>query len=188
MKKVLVLLVVWYVAAFSLVGKSLALESAIASATSVEYPLPYPGILPDNSFYFLKVARDSFVSLMVTNPVKKSFYLLLLADKRVAAGETLVNSNRVAVGVATLVKAEEYYSQAVGLAESQKLKVKSQKFDEKYSDLLSKLTVAGAKHEEILARVAGKVSEKENRDLTKARQNNLEARKRIMELLLVTGH
>lgn len=184
MKKIIALLVVLYFAAFCLVGKSLAIETTLTNVTSVEYPLPYPGILPDNPLYFLKVARDSLVLLAVTDPVRKSFYSLLLADKRLAAGEMLVSSNRVAVGVATLAKAEEYYQQASQIAENQRSKIKDQKLDEKYNDLLSKLTVAGAKHEEILVKMAGKVSEKENRELGKARQNNLEARKRIMELLL----
>ncbi len=184
MKKVLVFLVVLYLALFSWIGRVKAIELVEAAATSVEYPLPYPGMLPDSPFYFLKVARDSLVTWLIADPVKKSFYLVLLADKRVGAGEVLVNSGKTALGVATLIKAEEYYKQAVDLMINQNSTLRLRSGQELktqnsqgVNDLLSKLVVAGAKHGEVLGKISGV-------DVTTARQINAESRKRVMELLL----
>ncbi len=42
-----------------------------------EYALPYPGILPDNVLYNLKVFRDKVFEFLIIDPVKKAdFYLL----------------------------------------------------------------------------------------------------------------
>lgn len=153
MKKFFVFLVVFYFAVFSWVGQ----------VRAVEYALPYPGMLPDNPWYFLKVVRDQIMTVVITDPVQKSFYLLLLSDKRTAAGEVLIKGGKVALGKTTLEKSEEYFSQAVALAAKTKDK-----------DLVAKLVVAGAKHSEILTKA----------DAPAAYQSNLEARKRVMELLL----
>ncbi len=183
MKRLLVLLVVLYIALFSFV-KAVTAESlrlapvAEAAATTVEYPLPYPGILPDSPIYFLKVWRDQVMTWLISDPVQKSFYSLLLSDKRLAAGEVLVNSGKVTLGVATVSKAEDYFGQATDLAVAAKGSGKN------VNDLMAKLVVAGAKHDEILAGLSGKVSGKEGTDLQKARQDNTGLRNRIMELLL----
>lgn len=164
MKKIFVFLVVFYLAVFSWIGKVKAIELVEAAATSVEYALPYPGILPDSPFYFLKVARDQIMTFFVTDPRQKSFYLIFLSDKRAAAGEALIKGGKVALAKTTLEKGEEYFSQAVDLAG---------KTNDK--DLLAKLAVSGAKHSEILAKA----------NVPAAYQSSLESRKRAMELLIL---
>ena len=42
-----------------------ATESSIIISQRVNYELPYPGMLPDNPFYFLKVLRDGIVKLLI---------------------------------------------------------------------------------------------------------------------------
>src|SRR3989344_6985739 len=51
-----------------------------------EYTLPYPGILPDNLLYPIKVFRDRIVSFLISDPLKKAEFNLLQADKRLQAG------------------------------------------------------------------------------------------------------
>lgn len=175
MQKVIALLVILYLVLFSLTNTARAQSVELAP---VDYSLPYPGILPDSPVYFLKVWRDQVMTWFISDPVQKSFYTLLLSDKRMAAGEALINSGKKVLGVATVVKANDYFLQAVDLAQSAK------KAGKKTDDLVAKLVVAGAKHDEILAVLSGKVSGKEGTDLQKTRQSNTEMRKRIMELLL----
>src|SRR3989344_5431146 len=59
---------------------------------SVEYNLPYPGLLPDSPFYSLKSLRDKIVSFLISSPLKKAEFNLLQADKRLNAGLYLFNS------------------------------------------------------------------------------------------------
>ena len=152
-----IILVIFYFALFFFVGQ----------VAAVEYSLPYPGILPDSPVYFLKVIRDQVVTFFITNPGQRSFYLVFLSDKRLAAGEALARKGNRDLAATTFLRSEDYFKQAVDLA----TRTNNQ-------DLWAKLLVSGAKHSEILAKA----------NMSKAYQDNLEDRKRIMELLLATGH
>lgn len=148
-----IILVIFYFALFGLAFQ----------VVGVDYPLPYPGMLPDNPLYFLKVVRDRAVTLVIRDPVKKGFYLLLLSDKRVAAGKMLLEKGKEGVGATTMIKAQDYFDQAVDIAAKQR-----------NEDLLMKLAVAGAKHEEILATF----------NVHLARQNNAKSLDRVLKLLV----
>ena len=52
----------------------------------INYPLAYPGILPDNPLYPLKMLRDRIVFFLINDPFKKAEFNLLQADKRLGAG------------------------------------------------------------------------------------------------------
>lgn len=58
--------------------------SAVVSPTpvTVDYTMPYPGLLPDNPLYGLKVLRDRIISFFISNPLKRSSFDQLQADKR----------------------------------------------------------------------------------------------------------
>lgn len=158
LSKIGIILILLYFAVFSKVSQ--------VAAGGLDYNLAYPGMLPDSPFYFLKVARDNFVGWFITDPTQKSFYLLLQSDKRIFAGALLVQKGDKDLAAATFLKGEEYFKQAVGLAEQKRS-----------DDLLAKLVVAGAKHAEILEKTTGV-------DTTKALADDAESRKRIMELYL----
>lgn len=53
---------------------------------SINYTLPYPGILPGNPLYVLKVIRDRIILFLISDPLKKAEFDVLLADKRLSAG------------------------------------------------------------------------------------------------------
>ncbi len=161
-------------------GIGTANEGGVVQA--IDYPLPYPGILPDSPFYFLKVARDKVMTALITDPVKKSFYLLLLSDKRLAAGQILLNTGKGDLGVNTIVNGEQYFSEAVNQAQQAKQSGKS------VGELLVKLQVAGMKHQEVMGGEVGKVSGQSAGRLEKAAVTAQKEWSRVVELSQVAGH
>lgn len=60
-----------------------ATADQIEDATrKVEYPLPYPGILPDHPLFPLKRFRDWMLEKLIADPVRKAEFYILQADKR----------------------------------------------------------------------------------------------------------
>lgn len=177
MRKILVLLsFLVFVSIFNSPVWSASTSSSDSIGTT-NYELPYPGILPDSPLYFIKVARDRMISVLIQSPVKKSFYALLLSDKRLAAGQVLVDTGKTNLGVTTIVNGEDYFSEAVSLAEE----AKKQKRDT--SELWVKLSVAAVKHDEIISRLMPKVSGMEESRLESAYENSQKSRKRVQEMM-----
>ena len=73
------------------------------------YDLPYPGILPDNPLYFLKVIRDRLVEVGTRDPMKKAEFYFLMSDKRVAMAIELEKKGKVTLAVSTFSKGEKYF-------------------------------------------------------------------------------
>ena len=104
----------------------------------VDYLLAYPGkINPDNSLWYLKVARDKAWYLLTFDSTKKSELNLLFADKRLSSSLLLFKENKPDLGFATLTKAEKYLESAVP----------SDATDTEY---LKKLALASLKHREVI--------------------------------------
>lgn len=176
MKKIFItLLTLLFVGSLLYLPAVFATEAEMAPQ-KVDYSLPYPGLLPDSPVYFVKVIRDQFVLLTLTNPEKKAFYSLLLADKRIAASQVLVNSGKGRVGMETALRAEEYLGRAIEI--SGKLP------KDKRGDLVSKLVVATAKHKEVLDEFKGKVGSSDMSTWQKALDANAKAQNRVMEIYL----
>lgn len=98
---------------------------------------------------------------------QKSFYLLLMSDKRLGAGQVLINTGKISLGVTTLVKSQDYFKQAVGLA------------DKSNKDLISKLVVAGSKHQEVLGSLRSKAA------IEKVFLDNQKDFNRVTEMLII---
>jgi hypothetical protein len=113
---------------------------------SIDYTLPYPGLLPDNPLYPLKMIRDRIILFLINDSAKRTEYYLLQADKRLQAGVFLYrkDSGKLSLSLNTLGKAEQYFSKAVKEVE----KVKQEKKDT--GGLLDNLQRASLKHEEVL--------------------------------------
>lgn len=112
---------------------------------SIQYELPYPGILPNNILYPLKTLRDKIIGFLIADTVKKSQFNLLQADKRLAASEDMLAKG----GEDTLVsetssKAENYFAEAITSASQAKTEGRL------VNDLLETLHTAGIKHEQVL--------------------------------------
>jgi len=122
-------------------------QPATPSATpssSVDYALPYPGILPDHPLFFLKTVRDKILILFTRDKMKKSQLYLLLADKHLVMGQLLWEKNKFELGNSSLNKAENYLLQSV-------LTLTIDSEGEKNAQgVVDKLELAVKKHGEIL--------------------------------------
>lgn len=80
-----------------------------------DYFLVYPGILPNNPLYPIKMARDKIVLFLITDPVKRAKFNLLQADKRVAAGALLLKEDKKneALAITTIEKGENYFHESM---------------------------------------------------------------------------
>lgn len=112
----------------------------------IDYELPYPGILPDNPLYILKVARDHIVSFLISGPLKKAEFNLLQSDKRLAGGLSLFikDKNKIRLAESTISKGENYFQETL-----EKVKESNrQGMDTK--DIVRRLMDSSKKHQEIL--------------------------------------
>jgi hypothetical protein len=90
-----------------------AQEQASEAAKQVDYTLPYPGLLPDHPFYFLKNVRDTIVQLLIADPVKKAEFYQLQADKSFATGMTLLQKKKDTMAFASLKQSHQYATEVL---------------------------------------------------------------------------
>lgn len=120
---------------------------------TVDYVLAYPGMLPDNLFYPLKMIRDRITLFFTTENSKKASLLLLFADKRLASAQALVGEGKVELAIETATKGEKYLEEAV---ETEKMAVSEGNKD---AIFLDKLGTACLKHEETLLGMGNSLSD-----------------------------
>lgn len=126
-------------------------QSAVVSPTSApDYTLPYPGILPDNPLYILKVFRDRLILFFISSPTKKSSFYLLQSDKRLEASWYLLkrDGKSDSLAVSTLSKSTNYLSQAFDSA------MQAKKDGDDLSDLPTRLQSALVKHITVVGKMA----------------------------------
>lgn len=112
---------------------------------STEYTLPYPGILPDNPLYALKMLRDRVVGYLISDPVKKAEFNLLQADKRLASAIGLMDKGgKTALSEETLSKGANYFEEALNKARE----AKEQGMD--VADIERRLASSARKHVAVL--------------------------------------
>lgn len=120
----------------------------------VEYTLPYPGILPDNPLYFLKVLRDHILLFFTKDPVRKVQLNLLFSDKRLVMGRELWDKNEYGLSIDTITKGEKYLlTAAVELNDIKKT-------GDLPPGLADKLDLAAKKHEETINGIIANGSDK----------------------------
>jgi len=130
---------------------SISTQNAFASP--VNYSLAWPGILPDNKIYKLKVLRDKVIAKMIISPIKKIEFDLLMADKTIYASQLLVDKNEVNLAKDTALKGENFFSILVidySRAVSIHLKIPR--------DLDMKIDLAAIKHQEVFDFIINKVN------------------------------
>ena len=123
-----------------------------APVPQVDYELPYPGLLPDSPLYFLRMIRDRAISFLISDPLKKSEFDLLQADKRLNAGIYLFNKGKISLALSTISKAENYFEQALVKMGEAKIEGKS------INEIEKKLRNALKKHRQELEYMTQKVS------------------------------
>jgi hypothetical protein len=92
------------------------------SKTVSSYQLPYPGMLPDNPLYFLKVIRDNLTSFFISKPLAKASFDLLQSDKDVEASYLLVTheQGKGDLALETFSQSENYFEDALKQTQSAK--------------------------------------------------------------------
>lgn len=133
---------------------SLATNSGSAAPTqsqTVDYYLPYPGILPDHPLYWLKMTRDRIMLWLTFNPNTKFERLLLFADKRIGAAKVLTDGGKVQLGITTATKAEKYLEQAYLTL------IQIKNTGQVDPALVTNLTKAVLKHQELIMAMLNKV-------------------------------
>src|SRR3989338_9242539 len=151
MKKIIIL-IVSFIFFFSVVA-SLAQEtpkedttSTPSSVKTIDYALPYPGLLPDNPLYVLKAVRDRIVEILISDPIKKANFYLLTADKRLNEGVSLFNKGekKYALGETAVSKGENYFEKGIAQIE------KAKKQGIVTLDVSQRFHLASLKHIEII--------------------------------------
>lgn len=133
-------------------------SAGLSTVPTIDYTLPYPGILPDNPLYPLKAFRDRMVSLLIVDPVKKSLFNLLQADKRLQSAVYLLYNGdlkRIQLAETTISKGENYFEESVAQI------VTARSRGRHVSGEISRLAVAAAKHQEVLTQLQSQVPESE---------------------------
>ncbi len=111
------------------------------------YELPFPGLLPDHPLYLLKASRDQVLVFVIRDYEKKARLQLELSDKRVRAGELLVDENKHELAVNTFSKGERYFEQTIETLSAAKIQGQTPT-----ASLLDQMTRSNKKHNEILMR------------------------------------
>ncbi len=60
----------------------------------VEYTLPYPGILPTHPLYMVKLLRDKIIEMLITDPLSKTEFYILQADKKLNMSISLADAKK----------------------------------------------------------------------------------------------
>lgn len=122
-----------------------------ATPTPVKYTLVYPGILPDNFLYPIKMFRDKILFILTTDPLKKAELSLLYSDKRLGAGKVLIEGGKTPLGLSTLEKGEKYLAKATSEMQS------AQKRGEDITTFKEKFNRAAIKHREVLESLKNRI-------------------------------
>ncbi len=113
----------------------------------VAYELTYPGMLPDNPFYILKVIRDGIVKMLINDPLKRAQFSLLNSDKRMYAGRMLVDKGKDKLALETIAKSNNYLDDALtSIMEAQKQNQKSMDI----KPFLLQMKASAQKHREMM--------------------------------------
>lgn len=126
-----------------------------SNSSNLDYPLPFPGILPGHPLYGLKMARDKIISLFITDPQKKAEFDLLMSDKRVNAAKTLADIGKIEPSRETLSKSQNYLEMGIVVLQSEK------KSGNNMNNLLDRFFKASRKHQEVITQIIQNLPAKE---------------------------
>lgn len=78
----------------SLPTPTISLMQPVVTSVTVEYVLPYPGILPTHPLYFLKMMRDQIVEALISDPVKRADFYITQSDKKLSMALALSDAKK----------------------------------------------------------------------------------------------
>ena len=131
--------------------KSMMMETT--ASAKIDYNLAFPGMLPDNPLYKLKVLRDKLSAILINDPYKRTEFYLLQADKGILAAAILVDKNKIDLAGKTALKAENNITLLAN---------EFYRFVQKPEPaFFNKLKTASLKHQEVLNSLIQRVPENE---------------------------
>lgn len=146
MKKIVVTLcAIFFILLISFLTYVMEYVPVIAAQETVIYNLPYPGILPDNPLYILKVIRDQLMIFGTRENIKKAQLYLLLSDKRIGMAISLSKKGKEKQAIEVAGKAEKYFFNIPQLLIDAKKQGSGSS-----SEFIQTLKLSNAKHKEIL--------------------------------------
>lgn len=177
--------------AFSQVYDEGIIENSVDQATlsaqtstgsgRVNYELPYPGMLPDNPFYTLKMLRDRIIKTLISDPFKKARFNLLTGQKRMYAGKLLVDKKKYDLALVTIEKSNNYLDEAVGdIKQARKANPKNTDIN----PLIHNFETIILKHQEILKDIKPKVGDKNIKKVEWQEKRLAEIQINVKELLI----
>lgn len=116
----------------------------------VNYKLPYPGMLPDNSLYKLKILRDKLMLMLIADPHKKAQYHLLLANKQLLMSKMLIDKGNIPLAKDVALKGEHQMTLMTFVYKNASETPKP--------EFLQEVKLATEKHQELLKEIIQKVS------------------------------
>lgn len=156
MKKIYILIA--FVAMFLFASSTVTKANESTVSAIIKYDLAYPGILPDNPLYKLKVLRDKITTFLIDDPLKKIDFYLLQTDKGILAAAMLIDKNKIKLAGETLLKAENNYT----LLTYQFGRIPKKP----NSAFFKKLETASLKHQEVIKSLIGRIPENERKTFT----------------------
>ena len=128
--------------------ESPSLDAPVATANVIkksEYMLPFPGLLPDHPLYFLKNIRDFLLDKLIVDPIRRSEFYLLQADKKLAMAIPFIEKGNTTRAEEVLVKSGKHMEQSIGGLATLKSQGK-----ETPGYVVDRIANALVKHEEVL--------------------------------------
>ena len=108
----------------------------------IDYQLPYPGILPGSPLYTLKMLRDKAMELLISDPLKKSNFYLLQADKRLGSALMLYERGNETLAETTLSKGQKYLEKSLDKA------VEAKKSQHDAGDIFARIKTSATKEKQ----------------------------------------
>lgn len=142
----------------------------------IDYSLPYPGILPDHPLYFLKEIRDRILETFISDPLKKAEFYLLMADKRLNNGLFLLEKGKIDLAEKNLVQSEKYLDQALNTVQ------KAKEAGKNTDPLISRLSLATLKHQEVLDEILEKVPDQAKPGIRQALEKSQKGMEQVREM------
>lgn len=136
--------------------------SISAKPERVQYELPYPGMLPDNPLYFLKMIRDGIVKALINDPFKRAEFSLLNAQKRMYAAKFLSEKGKGNLTRETISKSNNYLQEAIVSIQTVR---KNNPKNTNVKPFLDQALTVGLKHKEMLVGIRKNLGEKFHNDI-----------------------
>lgn len=146
-------------------------QSVASSSDKVAYDLPYPGILPDNPLYYIKIVRDRVLEFATRDYIKKAELYLLLSDKRISTAQELAKKGKTKLAITALQKGEKYFLKIPPL-----LRTSKQQGVNSSDELKLKLSLSNQKHAEVIEEMRRELPQGELNSLKQAEDINKQIR------------